>query len=277
MCDTDEFGKYISKTRMSNYLSLEQLSEGICDSSSLNRIEHGKRYANKLTRDRVLGRLGIDGYDYENYVSIKEYRQWEIRMEILNNISNGNLKEAYQKIKMYSESYDKYCNNNLKMQFCIFAYAQIKKRKGYNRRLGKIFADALECTVKCSCDMISSKVLSAQELSFIMDDAYYNRKPERMRIYEQVVEYIKKPYFDVFSRAMIYPKAVVHICREIFSEQNIPDRQSYVRMLELCSGAKDILGEAKRTYYLWEISRLLKNIYSYFLKNDGENSENGVA
>lgn len=64
MCDTDEFGKYISKTRMSNYLSLEQLSEGICDSSSLNRIEHGKRYANKLTRDRVLGRLGIDGCEF---------------------------------------------------------------------------------------------------------------------------------------------------------------------------------------------------------------------
>ena len=277
MCDTDEFGKYISKTRMSNYLSLEQLSEGICDSSSLNRIEHGKRYANKLTRDRMLGRLGIDGYDYENYVNIKEYGQWKIRMEILNNISNGNLKEAYQKIKAYSESYDKYCNNNLKMQFCIFAYAQIKKRKEYNRRLGKIFADALECTVKCSCDMISSKVLSVQELSFIMDDAYYNRKPERMQIYEQVVEYIEKPYFDVFSKAMIYPKAVVNICREIFMEQNEPDRQSYVRMLELCSGAKDILGEAKRTYYLWEISRLLKNIYSYFLKNDGENSENGVV
>ena len=272
-----EFGKYISKTRMSNHLSLEQLSEGICDSSNLNRIEHGKRYADKLTRDRMLGRIGIDGYDYENYINIKEYGQWKIRMEILNNISNGNLKEAYQKIKTYSESYDKYCNGNLKMQFCIFAYAQIKKRKGYNRRLGRIFADALECTVKCSCDMISSKVLSVQELLFIMDDACYNRKPERMQIYEQVVEYIEKPYFDVFSKAMIYPKAVVNICREIFMEQNEPDRQSYVRMLELCSGAKDILGEAKRTYYLWEISRLLKNIYSYFLKNDGENSENGVT
>ena len=272
-----EFGKYISKTRMSNHLSLEQLSEGICDSSNLNRIEHGKRYADKLTRDRMLGRIGIDGYDYENYINIKEYGQWKIRMEILNNISNGNLKEAYQKIKAYSESYDKYCNGNLKMQFCIFAYAQIKKRKGYNRRLGRIFADALECTVKCSCDMISSKVLSVQELLFIMDDACYNRKPERMQIYEQVVEYIEKPYFDVFSKAMIYPKAVVNICREIFMEQNEPDRQSYVRMLELCSGAKDILGEAKRTYYLWELSRLLKNIYSYFLKNDGENSENGVT
>ena len=272
-----EFGKYISKTRMSNHLSLEQLSEGICDSSNLNRIEHGKRYADKLTRDRMLGRIGIDGYDYENYINIKEYGQWKIRMEILNNISNGNLKEAYQKIKTYSESYDKYCNGNLKMQFCIFAYAQIKKRKGYNRRLGRIFADALECTVKCSCDMISSKVLSVQELLFIMDDACYNRNPERMQIYEQVVEYIEKPYFDVFSKAMIYPKAVVNICREIFMEQNEPDRQSYVRMLELCSGAKDILGEAKRTYYLWELSRLLKNIYSYFLKNDGENSENGVT
>ena len=225
----------------------------------------------------MLGRIGIDGYDYENYINIKEYGQWKIRMEILNNISNGNLKEAYQKIKTYSESYDKYCNGNLKMQFCIFAYAQIKKRKGYNRRLGRIFADALECTVKCSCDMISSKVLSVQELLFIMDDACYNRKPERMQIYEQVVEYIEKPYFDVFSKAMIYPKAVVNICREIFMEQNEPDRQSYVRMLELCSGAKDILGEAKRTYYLWELSRLLKNIYSYFLKNDGENSENGVT
>lgn len=277
MCDMYEFGKYISKTRMSNHLSLEQLSEGICDSSNLNRIEHGKRYADKLTRDRMLGRIGIDGYDYENYINIKEYGQWKIRMEILNNISNGNLKEAYQKIKTYSESYDKYCNGNLKMQFCIFAYAQIKKRKGYNRRLGKIFADALECTVKCSCDMISSKVLSVQELLFIMDDACYNRKPERMQIYEQVVEYIEKPYFDVFSKAMIYPKAVVNICREIFMEQNEPDRQSYVRMLELCSGAKDILGEAKKTYYLWELSRLLKNIYSYFLKNDGENSENGVT
>lgn len=277
MCDMYEFGKYISKTRMSNHLSLEQLSEGICDSSNLNRIEHGKRYADKLTRDRMLGRIGIDGYDYENYINIKEYGQWKIRMEILNNISNGNLKEAYQKIKTYSESYDKYCNGNLKMQFCIFAYAQIKKRKGYNRRLGRIFADALECTVKCSCDMISSKVLSVQELLFIMDDACYNRNPERMQIYEQVVEYIEKPYFDVFSKAMIYPKAVVNICREIFMEQNEPDRQSYVRMLELCSGAKDILGEAKRTYYLWELSRLLKNIYSYFLKNDGENSENGVT
>lgn len=75
MCDMYEFGKYISKTRMSNHLSLEQLSEGICDSSNLNRIEHGKRYADKLTRDRMLGRIGIDGYDYENYINIKEYGQ----------------------------------------------------------------------------------------------------------------------------------------------------------------------------------------------------------
>ena len=273
MCETDEFGKYISRTRMSNNISLEQLSDGICAPSNLNRIEHGKRYADKLTRDRILGRLGIDGYDYENYINIDEYRQWKSRMEILNSISNGSLMEAFQKLKRYDDSNEKNSNPRLELQFCMFAYAQIKKKKGYNRRLGKIFEKALECTAGCSWNMIPEKILSVQELSFILDDAYYNRKPERIKIYEQVVEYIKRPYFDVFSRAMIYPKAVVYICREVFREQSEPDRQAYERMFELCTETKNILGESKRMYYIWEISRLLKNIYCYFIKNGNDNVE----
>lgn len=129
MCETDEFGKYISRTRMSNNISLEQLSDGICAPSNLNRIEHGKRYADKLTRDRILGRLGIDGYDYENYINIDEYRQWKSRMEILNSISNGSLMEAFQKLKRYDDSNEKNSNPRLELQFCMFAYAQIKKKK----------------------------------------------------------------------------------------------------------------------------------------------------
>ena len=124
-------------------------------------------------------------------------------MEILNSISNGSLMEAFQKLKRYDDSNEKNSNPRLELQFCMFAYAQIKKKKGYNRRLGKIFEKALECTAGCSWNMIPEKILSVQELSFILDDAYYNRKPERIKIYEQVVEYIKRPYFDVFSRAMI--------------------------------------------------------------------------
>ncbi len=267
MGDKDEFGKYINTTRVSISISLEQLADGICTPSGLNRIEHGERFADKLTRDRLLGRLGIDGYDYENYLNVSEYEQWKIRMNILDNISDGILREAVRDIDKYMVNYDNTNGFNIKKQFCQFAYAQILKRKGYNKKIGRYFSEALRCTVNCLCADISEMILSVQELSLIMDDAYYNRKPGRMKIYEEIVRYIKRPYFDIFSKAMIYPKAVVYICNEIFKEKNNLDIQSYRKMFILCDEAKNILMEARRDYYLWEITRILKNIYQYFENN----------
>ena len=70
------FGELIYKLRKKRNISLEVLSEGVCDFSLLSKVEKGKVELDKLERDRLLGRLGVEAENYESFLFYKEYHSW---------------------------------------------------------------------------------------------------------------------------------------------------------------------------------------------------------
>lgn len=263
---TDEFGKYIGATRRALGIGISQLAYGLCSTSMLSRIESGERYPDKMLRDRLLGRLGIAGYDYECYLNADEYEAWELRMSILDLIREGKIEEVRKRLDRLSIP----DSDKIMRQFYLFAVSHILKQENVHDRLGKIFQEALLLTVPDISSGIESLVLSVQELSLIMDFVYYNKMSECIDIYEAVLKYIERPHFDKFNRVMIYPKAVIYICRSMLADGNEHGGKAdiYMYMLGLCDKAVDYLSDTKRAYYLLELLKIRKKLYGLLLEEN---------
>ena len=100
-----EFGNLLKKKRMRQNIKQEQLAEGICKITVISKIEQGELVAEQSIRDRLLERLGENSYDYENYVTAKEYEKWKAEFLLLDALDDENLKEAELKLQQYEKSY----------------------------------------------------------------------------------------------------------------------------------------------------------------------------
>ena len=120
----NRFGEYISKLRLAKGISLEQLSDGLCDVSLISRFERGEREPEKLLQNRFLTRLGVVPENYENFLYYKDYCRWEKRQGIIHSILDEHLEEAKHLLEEYYQKYD--MNYSLERQFYLAMLAQIK-------------------------------------------------------------------------------------------------------------------------------------------------------
>ena len=93
-----EFGNLLKQKRMKQNITQEQLAEGICTIATISKIEQGEVVLEKSIRDRLLERLGENSYDYENYVTAKEYEKWKAEFLLLDALDDENLREAEWKL-----------------------------------------------------------------------------------------------------------------------------------------------------------------------------------
>lgn len=70
--DCDSIGSMINKLRIKEGISLDKLSRGICDRSTLMRIEQGKSPGHLWNLEAIMQRLGRDISIYENFFLSKE-------------------------------------------------------------------------------------------------------------------------------------------------------------------------------------------------------------
>lgn len=104
--DETNFHEFIAITRKDRKAKLDTLCQGVCSLTMMNYIESGERLPDKLTRDRLLSRLGVWWDGYENYLSAEEYEDWLLRQKILECIEEKNVDEAYGYLKKYQEKND---------------------------------------------------------------------------------------------------------------------------------------------------------------------------
>ena len=100
------FGELIFKLRKKQNVSLETLSDGLCDFSLLAKVEKGKAELEKLVRDRLLGRLGVEAENYESFLFYNEYYSWRERQEIVYCILYGKIEEVKQRLENYQGKAD---------------------------------------------------------------------------------------------------------------------------------------------------------------------------
>ena len=204
------FGEYIANLRIEKNVLQTELCDGLCSRTMLSRFECGEREPEKLLQNRFLTRLGAVPENYENFLYYADYIQWERRQGILHHILEENMMKAQQLLEEYYKEYD--MEKPLERQFYLAMLAQIKRYEdAENAELADLFEKALSLTVPdIEIRGFMNRVLSLEELNLLLEYRYCSGIGERLRWYEDLLQYVKKRNGTQLATAKIYPKIVCY-------------------------------------------------------------------
>ena len=279
--DEINFHRFLNATRQLHNVTLDQVCEGLCSRSMMLRIESGDRLPEKQMRDRILSRMGVIIEGYEDYLSIDEYEQWELRQKLLGSIERKEFVKAEQCLEKY-QIYEK--QNVVEEQYCKAMELMLLQLQ--NAPLAKqqlVIERAVKLTMSHIGNHLSEKVLlSEQELNLLIEYVRlrpYNGKPEeefrwRCGQYKDIMNYIEHSRLDSFCRAKVYPKAVSYLCEKILEKS---DRiEDWKEGIEACNQAIELLRDSRRLYYFIELVASLEklvNKYEAYLDEDDKQGE----
>lgn len=251
--------------------NLRHVAEGICSDSEVFRAEIGDRLPEKLMRDRITSRLGVSGEEYEEYLRPEEYRQWEIRMYILDSINKGDVEAVQKGIELYEEIPDK---NPVMKQFIDAMRYMLYQMQGVSEDIlrAQIELAVVHTVPDVSSAFLGVHLLADQELNLI---AEYTRLREydgpkenafawRLEEYIKILEYIDHSYMDTIGRSKVYPKTTCYICEWILN--NSPKKKNLELALDFCVKSIELLRDASRLYYFVELLEYRKVIIKRLLK-----------
>lgn len=252
MITENRFGEYIANLRKEKQISLEQLSDGLCAISMLSRFERGEREPDKLLQNRFLTRLGVVPENYENFLHYDDYCRWEKRQGILHYILEENMEEAKKLLESYRKEYK--MQDALEQQFYLAMLAQIRRYEGagYNE-LEVLFEQALQLTVpEINSRSFRNRILSLEELNLLLEYRFYNRQGISLKFFENILEYIERLEQTVLAKTKIMPKTVYYYYEAWKTADRISE-EDVEHLLKLCDTAIEVLRDANRMFYLWEL------------------------
>ncbi|HBA46507.1 MAG TPA: hypothetical protein DCZ91_01620 [Lachnospiraceae bacterium] len=258
--EREAFGAYISDLREERKYAMEQVCDGLCTAQRLFQLETGKQSAGKLLQDAILERLGVGAEDYEHYLHYKEYGKWEMRQRILHRISCGKAVWAKELLEEYSRLYGgdskggKAVGDRLERQFYLSMWAQIRHMEGAeDAEMRAILEEAVQLTVPGLWEKpLRGRVLSLKEWNLILEAEKCKEGGGEEIHYREIMACLEDAALDTVGMAKIYPKAVCFLCGCIAEK----DEAMEAELFGYCNRAVEILRDASRMYYLWEILEL---------------------
>lgn len=246
----NRFGEFIANLRREKGITQAQLSEGLCTKSEMSRFERGERMPDKLLQNRFLTRLGVAPENYENFLYYKEYCRWEKRQGIIHYILDENMGKAKELLAEYYLKYD--MQEPLEKQFYLAMLVQIRRYENCDRKESdRLFKDALELTVpQDGTGYLRNKVLSLEEVNLLLEHIFCMESS--LEHYEELLEYIEKMDCSMLAMAKIYPKTVYYYYTA-WERKGIKEEKTVLYFLELCNNAIELLRDANRLFYMWEL------------------------
>lgn len=259
--DEINFHGFLAAMRIGKGVTLEQLCEGLCSVSMMNRIETGDRLPDKLLRDRLVERLGVTNDGFEDYLQPDEYALWKNRHILIQNIQRGELEIATEMISQYEkESRDK---NVIEQQFFITMKGQIRQYQGASlEELKEIYGKALQLTVPDISVLDGKKqILSLQEWNLLLEYIHYGgtvgkleyreERTYREKAYRALLDDIRKAGMDQYANVKILPKIVFFLCMEMMEGEE--QDWNCARILQFCNEAIELLRDTGRLFYFCEL------------------------
>lgn len=268
----NRFGEYLSYLRKKKNITLEQLSDGLCDVGMLSRLEHGEREPNRLLQNRLLTRLGVPLENYECYLFYNDFIRWKNRQRIFHNILNEKWSNAEELLEKYKSNYSM-CYP-LEYQFYLAIYAQIQKNKGASAgELCELYLRALKLTVNDAENCtLASKALSIEEIDLFLEYKLYNQEEIDLLWWEKIILYIENTQATELSLAKLYPKAVYYfylLCMRI--NENCIEQMKM--LLSLCERAISILRDAHRSFFWYELFDMKEKLTYLLFENKEESCD----
>ena len=158
-----QFYKFLKVARRNRRISLRELSAGICTVSMLQRVENGERHLDWMVRNRIVGRLGINSEDFEDYVHNDEYVIYELQMKLVAAIESQNMIEAELARDNYAKKITS--KDRVQRQFLADMDARIAKMKNEPWIcIKEIYENALRYTIpELSAEVVSGMLLAPVE------------------------------------------------------------------------------------------------------------------
>lgn len=252
------FGNFIKSRRKQKKIRQGELSEGLFDRSLLGKIERGEYYPDKLLCDRLLGRLGESGCDYECFLQRSDYKHWKERQNMLNALEEDNLPLAEKLLDAYYKNRTE--SGVLAEQFWSVMKIQWLEQKGISD-CKELLKKAIELTIPCiSQKPLNELLLSIQELNLVLEYMEYTANSDKAEGYHSLFAYIENHEYDAESMAMMYPKLVlrygVFLKDFVCSEAGTFCRTLVDNVIIKCERALDYLGVQQRAYFVWELLSL---------------------
>ena len=197
-------GEYIKRKREEQKIKQDELCYGICDRSTLSRIERGKQEPSYYILKALLQRLGISEDRCQILMGAQEFEIAELQKEIVADNVRHDFSSALKKICRLEELYQS-AENPLLRQFilrvrALAGYEKNGERLDYdNPTQRKMLIHALELTCPgISMENMGSFLLGEDEAKIINQIAItYSEEGNRrqaIEIYRQLIRYVQSHF-----------------------------------------------------------------------------------
>lgn len=225
-------GEVVKRRRKELGLTQEELCEGICEPSTISRIESGRQVPAKNKLDALLQRLGLPGDRYYALLSKNELEISNLQSQIIScNVSN-NKQEEQQCLKKLEEIVSE--DDHLVRQFILrskiaFGYLDGENLRPYTyEEKERVLFEALYLTVpKFDIDEINNNVYTVEEIKIInqialnYSDAGQNKTA--IDIYHQLLKYIKKHLMNLKESNGLLILIAYNYSRSLYFEKRYED------------------------------------------------------
>lgn len=217
-------GEIIQQKRTELGLKQCQLCEGICEPTTMSRIESGKQMPGLNTLKNLLQRLGLSDERYYALVSKNEMQIADLQTEIVSANVFKDPQRGLPKIAELEELADP--DDHLLYQFILRSKASLGKREdgqivaySLDEKLDMLFK-AIRLTVpNFDIDAIEEGLYSIDEVKVINHIAtvYSDLKQHEkaIRIYDQLLQYINKHFQNILQSGGLLPLVAFNYAREL--------------------------------------------------------------
>lgn len=217
-------GEIIRQKRTELGLKQCQLCEGICEPTTMSRIESGKQMPGLNTLKNLLQRLGLSDERYYALVSKNEMQIADLQTEIVSANVFKDPQRGLPKIAELEELADP--DDHLLHQFILRSKASLGKREdgqivaySLDEKLDMLFK-AIRLTVpNFDIDAIADGLYSIDEAKVINQIAtVYSNHGENQKaihIYDQLLQYIKKHFQNILQSGGLLPLVAFNYAREL--------------------------------------------------------------
>ena len=217
-------GEIIRQKRTELGLKQCQLCEGICEPTTMSRIESGKQMPGLNTLKNLLQRLELSDERYYALVSKNEMQIADLQTEIVSANVFKDPQRGLPKIAELEELADP--DDHLLHQFILRSKASLGKREdgqivaySLDEKLDMLFK-AIRLTVpNFDIDAIEEGLYSIDEVKVINHIAtvYSDLKQHEkaIRIYDQLLQYINKHFQNILQSGGLLPLVAFNYAREL--------------------------------------------------------------
>lgn len=238
-------GDMIYENRVVRGYSQEELSFGVCSTSSLSRIENNTQVPSKKLFDALMQRLGVSESIYSAFISKEEMELVRLKQKLVWKLENLDFSDIDVLVeKMESRLSDW---NELDNQYLMFVKANIQKHNhGKPEEVLEILLEAIRITMPDFSEVqnIKKRLLTFDEITILNSIAleYYDLgdKKKALKLLSELKGYLDEHSIDEEEKSQKYPMIVYNMTK------CLGEVERYAEVVELCTeGIEYCIGHSK--------------------------------